>query len=298
MAQRTCSIDDCDKPTVGRGYCRKHYGRWHRHGDPLYVTPPPAPSERVCDIDGCGQPHLARGYCTLHYGRFKNHDDPLYEVERRPETCTIEGCGKVHFSRDLCSAHYAKLRKYGDPLERRYGLPSEPCIIDGCDKDGTAGHGWCYLHYRRYWRHGDPRESSRVVGFTDTRVWGNFEDDDDTDCWIWTGALNEGGYGIVRVGDSMVPVHRYTYHHLVGDIPEDLELDHLCRNRACANPDHLEPVTHRENVIRGTSPMAAHAHKSHCMRGHEFSPVNTYVTTRGHRTCRACRRAWERNRAA
>lgn len=295
MSKPTCSIAGCDKPTVGRGWCRKHYGRWHRHGDPLYVTPPTAPTERLCDIEGCGQPHLARGYCSLHWGRWKKHGDPLYEVARLPETCVIEGCGKDRFARDWCSAHYAKWRKYGDPLAQRYGLPPEPCKIDGCDHPGTEGHGWCYLHYRRFWRHGDPMETSRIVGDLEARFWSYVEIDVQEDgCWEWTGAT-VSGYGVLLVEDRTVFMPRWAYERFVGPIAEGLEPDHLCRVRACVRPDHLEPVTHRVNVLRGVSFAAENARKTHCIRGHEFTPENTYPNGRG-RGCLACKKWRDANR--
>ena len=70
-------------------------------------------------------------------------------------------------------------------------------------------------------------------------------------CWVWLGAKMRNGYGQLVVGGVHYAAHRYAYQELVGAIPAGLDLDHLCRNRACTNPDHLEPVTRSENLLRG-----------------------------------------------
>lgn len=117
-------------------------------------------------------------------------------------------------------------------------------------------------------------------------------------CWVWTGFLRNG-YGRLKTGqgDETVAVHRLSYELLVGPIPAGLEIDHLCRNRACVRPDHLEPVTSRENVLRGVSPIASFARQTHCKRGHPFDDNNTYLwrgRTALSRHCRACRKERER----
>jgi hypothetical protein len=121
-------------------------------------------------------------------------------------------------------------------------------------------------------------------------------------CWIFTGCRIRGGYGMVRTGSVLDGsarsklAHRVVYEAIVGPIPEGLELDHLCRNPACVNPAHLEPVDHRTNVLRGFSPSAIHARKTHCVNGHEFTTENTLVDKKGKRNCRACARAARRRR--
>lgn len=110
------------------------------------------------------------------------------------------------------------------------------------------------------------------------------------DCWNWIGAINSGGYASFFNGKKVMSAHRWSYEHFVGKIPAGLDIDHLCRNRRCVNPEHLEPVTRQVNVRRGTNPAAGNARKTHCVRGHEFSPGNTrWEGARKHkRRCKRC----------
>lgn len=110
-------------------------------------------------------------------------------------------------------------------------------------------------------------------------------------CIVWTAAQNGVGYGVMFItkGESHVLAHRWSYEHYVGPIPEGMTLDHLCRNRACVNPEHLEPVSHRTNVLRGKSPTAVNAAKTHCSQGHPYDKDNTSIS-RGKRVCIACKR--------
>lgn len=106
------------------------------------------------------------------------------------------------------------------------------------------------------------------------------------DCWEWTASLNAYGYGQFYDGETMRLAHSFIYRSLVGDYPGDL--DHLCRNRRCVNPDHLEPVTRRENIRRGASHVAVQMRQTGCGKGHSYNDVNTYVDGRGKRICRPC----------
>lgn len=106
-------------------------------------------------------------------------------------------------------------------------------------------------------------------------------------CWGWQGSKVRG-YGAIGGHWKMHKVHRVAYTLWRGEIPDGMTLDHLCRNPNCANPKHLEVVSMRENVLRGVGPTAQNARKTHCKRGHEFTPENTYIRPGG-RECRACK---------
>lgn len=122
----------------------------------------------------------------------------------------------------------------------------------------------------------------------------------DNGCWQWRRAISRAGYGVMRVTCDSRPravnAHRWGYQQLVGPISPELTLDHLCRNRGCVNPAHLEPVTQGQNVRRGR----AMDFKEYCKRGHLMSGDNLSILSSGKRRCLACKRfnnkqAWEKN---
>lgn len=114
-------------------------------------------------------------------------------------------------------------------------------------------------------------------------------------CWEWMDTPHHTGYGHMRVGNSKIMAHRLSYALNVGEIPQGLHLDHGCRNRSCVRPDHLEPVTNRENILRGTGPSAMNAQKTLCPNGHKYDmeEKGRHGTAR---RCGTCRR--ESNREA
>lgn len=93
-------------------------------------------------------------------------------------------------------------------------------------------------------------------------------------CWEWNGHFNRLGYGMLNCGEKMRSAHRVSYEYHVGQIPDGLHIDHLCRNRACVNPAHLEAVTPRENIMRSNAPAALNARRLTCRRGHPFDSIN------------------------
>lgn len=122
------------------------------------------------------------------------------------------------------------------------------------------------------------------------RFWAKVAEPDGNGCRLWTASVDVGGYGSFKLDGAMRKAHRVAYEWTRGPIPDGLCLDHLCRVRSCVNPDHLEPVTQQENMRRGemwTRRSAQQRSRTHCLRGHEYTPENTRIRPKG-RECRMC----------
>lgn len=111
------------------------------------------------------------------------------------------------------------------------------------------------------------------------------------DCILWTGCTTPNGYGSITYDTKRYGAHVFIWRHSGRTIPNGLQLDHLCRNRRCVNPEHLELVTAQENVLRGVGITAQNARKTHCKSGHEFTEDNTYhrPDSPHQRACKVCR---------
>lgn len=221
--------------------------------------------KRLCSVDGCGRRHHSNGYCMTHLMRWRRTGSVDAPAARAPKLgkCSIRGCG--HFGklkRDWCPLHYGRWHRYGDPLHTR---PSaEERFWPKVNKDGPVP------------------ECRPDLG----------------PCWPWTAGTARGGYGKFTIRPGVgVMAHRFSYTMERGPIPDGLQLDHLCRNPPCVNPDHLEPVTCRENLLRGNTFQARNAAKTHCDAGHEFTPANTRITRTG-RSCKACAKVNDKRRRA
>lgn len=148
------------------------------------------------------------------------------------------------------------------------------------------------MHRARWRKHGsfeDPTPSPTE------RFWAKVQKSEG--CWLWTASRDDRGYGVVHWAGRSQKAHRVSYELSIGPIPEGLTLDHLCRTLACVRPDHLEPVTSRENILRPTSMAmgARNARKQSCPRGHAYDYVHPLT---GYRACNTCHaeRARERRR--
>lgn len=163
--------------------------------------------------------------------------------------CAVNGCNNCQYTRRLCRKHYARLMRYGNTNLQR--LPALERFLLNVDKNGPVWEG--------------------------------------THCWIWKGTTTPAGYGRIKIDGKGILTHRFTFEHYRGQIDSDKETDHLCRNRVCCNPWHLEPVTHSVNVKRGDiEAMSYQKLKTHCPKGHPYSLENTWVNRLGHRFCRKC----------
>lgn len=110
-----------------------------------------------------------------------------------------------------------------------------------------------------------------------------------SDCWLWQRSLTTTGYGQIKRNGIYKFVHRLAYEKEYGPIADGLVIDHLCRQRSCIRPDHLEAVTHQENLLRGETIAANHAKRKDCRNGHSLEGDNLYMTPNGRRNCRKCR---------
>lgn len=175
----------------------------------------------VCSIDGCGRTVHRRRLCRPHY----NAAPRVISVRLRPPKplCSIDGCEVVALRRGMCNSHDYRARRYGDPL----------AVIGFMNADPVD----------RFWAKVD-----KAGPISPHRP-------DLGPCWLWTGALKKGyGHFCSQARRdrprTWIGAHRWAYEAMVGPIPADLELDHLCRNPPCVNPGHLEPVTSAENLRR------------------------------------------------
>ena len=131
------------------------------------------------------------------------------------------------------------------------------------------------------------QRAMRVIQKLPERFMARVEKDASTGCWFWLGQLMPNGYGTFGIFRRNFYAHRVAYALWRGPIPSAHDVDHLCRVRRCVNPNHLEAVTRRENLYRGNGPLVMKRLRTHCIHGHPFDAVNTYIY-RGMRHCRAC----------
>lgn len=154
----------------------------------------------------------------------------------------------------------------------------------GCGGEPKPGNRFIRNH------HSSLRKRPALDRLMEKVIWNGDEDE----CWVFEGSKGHYGHGYLNVDGRNRQAHVIAYEAFIGPVPAELELDHLCRNPPCVNPSHLEPVTHRENILRGLSPQAENARKTHCPQGHPYSGDNLYEApgrAGSHRQCRTCIKA-------
>lgn len=184
-----------------------------------------------------------------------------------------------------------------------------PCRSVACDRAAVA-RGLCNTHWTAWrWASAD---FTPIYGDTEARFWSKVDRHGTDECWPWTGMIERSGYGqfyAPETGVRLAKAHRYAYELLVGPVPGEMDLDHLCHtrdgtcrlgnacpHRRCVNPKHLQPVTPLENWLRSRTQSAENTRKTHCVHGHLLSGANLIRRSDGGRRCRECKAASERQR--
>lgn len=256
-----CSVPGCLRDRHGRGFCMTHYMRWRNDGDPGPADIRVRKWDSPCSVNGCDAPVKSRGLCGMHAARLRRHGEvgdaaKQHAVSYDGVECSIEDCGNRPKSNGLCSKHDHRARRYGDPTLGK--------------ATSTAASRFSAFVVTL-----PPPEERPGLG----------------PCHGWSGTIAKNGYGLFSPGETgRVLAHRWSYIQANGPIDDSLVIDHLCRNRSCVNPDHMEPVTNLENLRRGAGYGLRNGMRSTCINGHDYTPDNTYLDPRGGVRCRRCAR--------
>lgn len=184
-------------------------------------------------------------------------------------------------------------------------MANRTCSISGCEHPHQCS-GFCDMHYRRWKRHGDPHylgpyQIARALG--PEKYFLSKVSVLPSGCWLWTGRLHKG-YGVFMINRINAFAHRWAYERWIGPIPADRHMDHYrfpqdgCIGPSCCNPQHVRPVSPRENTLRGATLAAQNLAKTHCPQGHPYEGDNLGHTGHRGRRCRACAREYARRRKA
>lgn len=145
LSKPTCSLAECGRPYHCKNFCRMHYNRYVRHGDPLVVKykQGAVSNNAPCIIDGCDKPYQSRKMCPQHYQRWRKHGDPGLGASSYPVGCAVDSCNKSHYAHGLCSAHHTRARRHGSPTARLRGE-----IVNGCKICSTCKRDLPVVMYR------------------------------------------------------------------------------------------------------------------------------------------------------
>ena len=201
----------------------------------------------------------------------------------------MAGCSAPMRSRGLCSTHYQRWRRGTLAVDaERERRPSGLCAVEGCALP-AARLGWCNKHHLRWVRFGDVLTTKYIRGSVEERLVGR-RIVTPAGCWEYRGALTRDGYAHMTVGYRTRSVHRVAYETFVGPVPPGLQIDHLCCNKGCFRPTHLEAVPKEENIRRAfANGLVPRPRRSECIRGHALVPSNIYMGRDGKRRCVECR---------
>lgn len=199
-------------------------------------------TDRTCSIDECDNRPVARGWCNKHWTRWRNHGDPHVTKPRVRGTCTVDDCNRTTAAHGYCTLHYQRWHRHGDPLtviDRSAGT----CSFDDCDRKHYA-NGLCHSHWKQVNRGDDLAPlTGAAIPFED-RLWERVNKTES--CWLWTGGLTEHGYGFFNHEHTQWAAHRYFYTRFNGEIPDGLEIDHICFVTNCVNPNHLRLANRKQ----------------------------------------------------
>jgi hypothetical protein len=217
------------------------------------ATTPEEWEATVCSVDGCERDRVGvyHRWCKNHYQQDLRRRQKDLHALGFGRTCSVEGCNKPHDANGYCGLHRSRLARHGTlelpPRKSKAKADRAACSVEACTKDAKS-LGYCTSHYSNFRRHGaavvdnmrGPRDEPQLDKFA-RRVVG----DDATGCWLWTGQINEDGYGKFYVGGKRAEKsHRWLYQELAGrTLTRAVQLDHTCEVRHCVRPSHLLEVS-------------------------------------------------------
>ena len=151
---KNCSINNCNRKHESKGYCRSHYNKFRRFGDPFYERK--LNVFKKCKLENCNNKVHSLGYCHSHYNKFKRHGNPNYKQDLNySKKCLVDNCKKNQKSRGYCNLHYLKLLKYKNPTYKKMTIKSLKCEVDKCN-NYQHGKGYCHEHYLKLIRYNNP----------------------------------------------------------------------------------------------------------------------------------------------